>query len=219
MRLHLAELTRGQPFCAGLLLVHRGRLVLTLNDDHVAADVPRPAYRVGAVGGGQEVGENIWECALREAHEEVGVALDLVPSPVTRFYDWEERELRPVDHVEDEIAPLVVHRWENPHPDVPYKPGLPVGPYVYGADFLARSGDAVDLRPGDDLAALLLVPFEALPGFDDEPTLAQVAAAGVDVVPARELAQHARLWLHPNEGLHVTRPLLDDPAVADALGR
>src|SRR5215218_2632474 len=209
MKLRLAELTDGQPFCSGLLLVHRGRLVLTLNDDHLGPDVQRPALRVGAVGGGQEPGENIWECALREAHEEVGIAVDLVPAPVTRFYDWEERELRPVEHVEDEVGPLVVHRWERPNPDVPYKPGLPTGPYVYGADFLARAGDALEPRPGDDVAGLLLVPLDAWTAFDGAPTLASVRAAGVEAIPARVLAEDVRLWVHPHEGLRVTGPLLE----------
>jgi 8-oxo-dGTP pyrophosphatase MutT (NUDIX family) len=218
MKLRLAELTDGQPFCSGLVLVHRGRLVLTLNDDHVALDTPRPALRVGAVGGGQEPGENIWECALREAHEEVGIAVDLVPAPLTGFYDWEERELRPVEHVEDEIAPLVVHRWERPNPDAPYRPGLPTGPYVFGADFLARAGDALAPLPGDDVAGLLLLPLEAWPALEGEPTLESVQASGVEVVPARELPRRARLWVHPHEGLRVTWPLLGEPSVRAALG-
>jgi ADP-ribose pyrophosphatase YjhB (NUDIX family) len=218
MRLHLAELTRGQPFCAGLLLVHRGRLVLTLNDDHVAPGVPRPAVRVGAVGGGQEPGETIWECALREAHEEVSAGVDLVPAPFTRFFDWEEREPRVVEHVEDELAPLVVHRWERPNPDVPYKPGLPVGPYLYGADFLARAGEAIELRPGDDLAGLLLVPLDAWAAIETEPTLDEAIGAGIDVIAARDLPGELRLWVHPHEGLPVVRPLLGERAVRDALG-
>ncbi len=218
MKLRLGELTDGQPFCAGLLLVHRGRLVLTLNDDHIGPDVPRPALRVGAVGGGQEPGENIWECALREAHEEVEIPVDLVPAPLTRFYDWEERELRPVEHVEDEVAPLVVHRWERPNPDVPYKPGLPTGPYLYGADFLARAGDALDPRPGDDLAGLLLLPLDAWSVLAGEPTVESVRAAGVEAIRARELPAGVRLWVHPHEGLRVTAPLLEEQAVRAALG-
>jgi 8-oxo-dGTP pyrophosphatase MutT (NUDIX family) len=218
MRLRLAALTDGQPFCSGLVLVHRGRLVLTLNDDDVAPDVPRPALRVGAVGGGQEPGENIWECALREAHEEVGIAVDLVPAPLTAFYDWEERELRPVEHVEEEIAPLVVHRWERPNPDVPYKPGLPTRPYLYGAEFLARAGDALEPRPGDDVAGLLLLPLDSLSAVNGDPTLESVRTSGVEVIPARELPRGVRLWVHPHEGLRVTAPLLEEPSVRAALG-
>jgi 8-oxo-dGTP pyrophosphatase MutT (NUDIX family) len=219
MRLDLAELTDGQPFCTGLVLAHRGLLVLTLNDDHVAPDVPRPALRVGAVGGGQEPGENIWECALREAHEEIGVAVDLAPAPLTRFFDWEARELRPVDHVEDELAPLVVHRWERPSPDVPYKPGLPTGPYLYGADFLALAGDAAELRPGgDDLAGVLRIPLALWSLLADTPTLGDVLGAGAELHAARELAPDVRLWVHPHEGLLVTRPLLEEPSVRAALG-
>src|SRR5215212_2832896 len=203
MKLHLAALTDGQPFCAGLVLGYRGRLVLTLNSDHIAGGVPRPAFRVGAVGGGQEPGENVWECALREAHEETGTAVDLVPAPVTRFYDWERRESEPVEHVPDELPPLVVHRWERPNPDVRFKPGLPTGPYLYGADFLARAGDAAELRPGDDVVALLLMPLAAWSAVVGEPTVTEAVAAGVELLPSGGVPGEARLWLHPNEGLHV----------------
>jgi 8-oxo-dGTP pyrophosphatase MutT (NUDIX family) len=219
VRLDLAALTADAPFCAGLVLAQRDRLVLTLNDDHLPAAIPRPALRVGAVGGGQEPGENIWECALREAHEEVGTGVDLVPSPTTWFHDWESRELHAVEHVEHEVAPLLVHRWERPNPDVAYAPGLPTGPYLYGADFLARAGDGADLRPGDDVVALLLLPLDAWALLDGEPTVADVLAGGAELVAARPLADDVRLWVHPHEGLRVVRPLLAAPDVGDALRR
>ena len=63
MKLDLAALTDDQPFCAGLVLGHRGRLVLTLNDDHLPTEIRHPALRVGGVGGCQEPREDIWECA------------------------------------------------------------------------------------------------------------------------------------------------------------
>lgn len=217
MRLHLAELTEGQPFCAGVLLARRGRLVLTLNDDHLPADRP-DALRVGAVGGGQEPGENVWECALREAHEELGVAVDLVPAPATWFYDWEERELRRADAVEDELAPLLLTRSDRSEPDVPYKPGLPTGPYLYSAEFLARVGDAAPLRPGDDLAGLLLLPPGAYRLVAAGSTLGELERAGAEVLSPRVLGAQQRVWLHPGEGLDVTRRLLDEAGVGVALG-
>jgi 8-oxo-dGTP pyrophosphatase MutT (NUDIX family) len=219
VKLEVAALTSGQPFCAGLLLVHRGRRVLTLNDDGLPAELAGKALRVGAVGGGQEPGEDIWECALREAHEETSVAADLVPSPRTWFYDWETREPVEVERVEDETAPLVLHRWERPNPDVAYKPGLPTGPYLYGADFLALAGDAADLRPGDDVAGLLLVPFDDWSVLDADLNLGDAVASGAEVVEARPLDAGLRLWVHPHEGLYVARPLLDEPDVRSALGR
>ena len=65
--LDVAALTEGQPFCAGVVLMVDGRLVLTLNHDHLPAALSGTALRVGGVGGGQEAGETIRECAMREA--------------------------------------------------------------------------------------------------------------------------------------------------------
>ena len=218
MKLGLAALTQGQPFCAGAVVCHRGRLVLTLNDDHMPADV-QGAVRVGAVGGGQEPGENVWECALREAHEELGVAVDLVPAPATWFYDWEERELRRVEQAEDELAPLLVTRSERPEPDVPFRPGLPTGPYLYSAEFLARAGEAAELRPGSDLVGLLLLPLTSWPLLETGASLAELERAGAEVVGVRAIDAGTRLWVHPHEGLRLTRPLLDEPDVRAVLGR
>jgi 8-oxo-dGTP pyrophosphatase MutT (NUDIX family) len=217
MRLNLGALTAGQPFCAAVVLVWHGLLALTLNDDHVPADQPRPVLRVGGVGGGQEPGETIWDCALREAHEEAGVAVDLVPAPVTRFFDHEARELVEVEHVEDELAPLLVERWERPNPDVPYKPGLPTGPYLYGASFLARAGDAAELRPGD-VRALLFLPPELWSSLDGA-TVADVSAAGAELLERAPVPPQTRLWLHPYESFRLLVPMLDEPAVRAALDR
>ncbi len=218
MKLELGALTEGQPFCAGIVLVHGGRLVLTLNDDHLPAGLAG-ALRIGAVGGGQEPGENVWECALREAHEELGVGVDLVPAPATWFYDWEERELRRVEPREDELAPLLVTRGERPQPDVAFKPGLPTGPYLYSAEFLARAGEAAELRPGSDLAGLLLLPPAAWPVLESEGTVADLERAGAEVVAGRAVDLATRVWVHPHEGLRLTRPLLDAPDVQQVLGR
>lgn len=217
MKLDLAALTDDQPFCAGVVLARDGRLVVTLNDDHVPADVRRPALRVGGVGGGQEPRENIWECALREAHEEVGVAVDLVPSPATYFHDWETQELVEVERVEDELAPVLVERWERPSPDVPFAPGLPTGPYVYGATFLGVAGAAAELRPCD-VVALLLVEPSVWPLLEETPTLGDAAAAGAQLVAAAPIAEDAVLWMHPHESLRVVVRLLEQPSVRAALG-
>jgi len=217
MKLDLAALTDDQPFCAGVVLARDGRLVVTLNDDHVPAEVGRPALRVGGVGGGQEPRENIWECALREAHEEVGVAVDLVPSPATYFHDWETQELVEVERVEDELAPVLVERWERPSPDVPFAPGLPTGPHVYGATFLGVAGAAAELRPCD-VVALLLVEPSVWPLLEETPTLGDAAAAGAQLVAAAPIAEDAVLWMHPHESLRVVVRLLEQPSVGAALG-
>jgi 8-oxo-dGTP pyrophosphatase MutT (NUDIX family) len=217
MKIDLAALTDDQPFCAGVVLVRDGRLVVTLNDDHLPTEVSHPALRVGGVGGGQEPRENIWECALREAHEELGVAVDLVPSPVTYFHDWETQELVEVERVEDELAPLLVERWERPSPDVPFAPGLPTGPYLYCATFLAVAGAAAEVRPCDVLALLLVEPT-VWPFLEETPTLGAAGAAGAELVASVPISEDAVLWMHPHESLRIAVPLLEQVSVRAALG-
>ena len=221
MRLSVADVTADQPFCAGLLLVRGGRHVVALNTDHLPPDDGGPdggpVWRVSAIGGGQEVGETVWECALREAHEEAGATVDLVPAPVTFLHDWETHELRPVDCA-DADPPLLLERYPRNEPDIGLQPGLPAGPYLYVAIFLAVAGAAAQLRPGDDVAGLLLVPDDALALLERDPTLAEAVDAGAELVEREPLPRDGRLWMHPNESLRIARPLLDEPAVRAALG-
>ena len=60
-------ITKDQPFCAGVILFQDQNLVITLNTDGLPASLEGSgALRIGAIGGGQEAGELIWQCALRE---------------------------------------------------------------------------------------------------------------------------------------------------------
>jgi 8-oxo-dGTP pyrophosphatase MutT (NUDIX family) len=201
--LDLAALTH-EPFCAGVVVLVGGRLVLTLNDDHVPADVPRPALRVGGVGGGQEPGENVWECAYREAYEELSVPVQLLPAHETWLVDEEDGTPRAVDPGEG-IAPLLVTRAERPNPDVPFADGLPTGPVQWTATFLAFAEDVP--RPGDVEGLLLLAP-DRLAALEATPTVGEVRAAGAEIVPRGELDELTRLWLHPNETTRLAATLL-----------
>jgi hypothetical protein len=217
VRIALARLTAEAPFRAGTLLFHRGRLVLTLDDDDLPSDQLGRAARVKWVGGGQEPGENVWECALREAHEEVGVAVDLVPSPTTYLHDAEEGESRTVE-VDDPDPPLLVERIPRANPDVADAAGLTAGPYLYAATFLALAGDAAELRPGAELNGLLLLPPALWPRVESGTTLDEARAAGADVVSGDTLPPGALLWVHPQATLRIAVPLLRKRAVAETLG-
>lgn len=69
--LHIEVLTFNQPFCAGVILAREDRVVMTLNSDMDAGDgqaaMSDQVLRIGGVGGGQEPGETMPACALREA--------------------------------------------------------------------------------------------------------------------------------------------------------
>jgi len=203
----LAALTH-EPFCAGVVLLHEGRLALTLNVDHLPAAVERPALRVGGVGGGQAPGESVWDCAYREALEELGVPVHLVPADETWLVDIElSGDARRVD-TGDGIAPLLVTREERPNPDVAFAGGLPTGPVLWTATFLATAEEAP--RPGD-VAGLLLLPPDRLGDLDATPTVEEIAAAGGEVLADEPPPPETRLWLHPHDGIRLAARRL--PAV------
>jgi 8-oxo-dGTP pyrophosphatase MutT (NUDIX family) len=194
--LDVAALTEGQPFCAGVVLMVDGRLVLTLNHDHLPAGLDGTALRVGGVGGGQEAGETIWECAMREAREEVERQVNLVSAPRT-FLMGPNGPLRPV-RCRDDIAPLLFAWGPHPTPDEPYEPDLPAGRLLYNAMFLARPRGAV--RPGD-VDGLLLMPPAAWPLVERQGTIREAIEDGASLVERMPIPHDTRLWAFPEDSM------------------
>lgn len=209
MRLDLSSLAH-EPFCAGAIVLEGARLVLTLNRDGLPADVAEPALRVGGVGGGQEPGETVWDCAVREAGEEIGVTLQIVSAPATWLLDPNEAEPRQIE-VGDGPAPLLVERADRPNPDVPFAEGLPTGPFTYFVTFLAA---AVEEAVPGDVEGVLLLPPGQFPALDGTPTLAEAERAGAELRAREPLAPETRLWLHPYESLRVALPLAAGAGIA-----
>jgi 8-oxo-dGTP pyrophosphatase MutT (NUDIX family) len=208
--LDVAALTAGQPFCAGVVLVVDGRLVLTLNRDHLPADLEGSHVRVGGVGGGQEPGETIWDCARREAMEEVGCEVKLVRSPRTYLRQLPDGDLRPA-RCRDELAPLLFE-WADRADPAPYAAGLPAGPRLYGAIFLARAA-ARELRPVD-VEGLLLLATSDWSLIDRGATVRDARDAGVSIVERAPIAPELRLWSYPEESMRAVAELaVRDPDV------
>ena len=144
--------TRIQPFCGGVSVVDRDRMYLAVaKRKHWYADrIDRQIIPATWIGGGQECGESIRECAQREAQEELGCSVTLVPSRATYFYD--RGEYRNCGQCDDPVPPLLVDIY--PTTNTPYRPGLPSGPRVYVAVYQAR----LLSRPGGgDVPGLLRV--------------------------------------------------------------
>ncbi|MBO0793798.1 MAG: NUDIX hydrolase, partial [Ktedonobacteraceae bacterium] len=114
--LNVRHVTNNQPFFAGVILLEEGNLVATLNMDGLpSALMKNPAWRVGGVGGGQKAGETIWECALREAYEELCTEVTLRPSQVTYFHDIDTGKITSIT-CDDPIAPFLLERQSNLFP-------------------------------------------------------------------------------------------------------
>ncbi|WP_205328556.1 NUDIX domain-containing protein [Glycomyces sp. YM15] len=204
------RLTGGRPFCAGVLLVRDGKVLATLNADGVdAVDASGTDWHVGGVGGGQEPGEDVWDCALREAREELGVPVRLVPPERTYLHDIDSDELREV-RTGDVPAPFILQRFRNEDPITPYRPDLPAGPFTYFCMFVAEFvEEPTGLTPDDpDIAALVWLPLNAGSLIAAGATFADLTAAGATIAAGGPIAAEARIHLSRTETLRVAGPLL-----------
>ncbi|MDQ3874997.1 MAG: NUDIX domain-containing protein [Actinomycetota bacterium] len=191
----VVDVTTGAAFTAGVLVLADDRLVLTLNRDHLPSGLGGGAWlRVGGVGGGQEPGETIAECALREAEEELGTPVELVGSSVTYRADSDGlTRLRATDA----LAPLLFAHTVRSDPR-PFAPGLPSGHDLYSAIYLGRMRHGP--RPcQDEVAGLLLLPRDLWTLLEGNPRVDEAIEAGAAIVEAEPLAGDARLWVHPEE--------------------
>ena len=193
-----------------MVLLVDGRLVLTLNRDHA----PDGALRVGGVGGGQEPEETIWECAVREALEEVGSEVRLVSSPRTYLRELPSGATRPA-RCRDELAPLLFE-WAERSDPAPYAPGLPAGPRIYGAIFLARAASP-DLQPGDVEGLLVIRP--GLWGLvDRQATIHEAVDAGALLMEREPISARPKLWSFPEESMRAVCELAtSDPELFSPL--
>jgi 8-oxo-dGTP pyrophosphatase MutT (NUDIX family) len=204
------RLTSSRPFCAGVLVMRDGSLLAAFSADGVdAAQAGGADWFVGGVGGGQEPGEDIWDCALREAQEELGVPVRLVSSPRTYLHDIDSDELR-ASRSQELPAPFIVQRIRNADATTAFKPGLPAGPFTYFCMFLAELADEEPVfQPNDpDIAALVWLPLNAEGAFTGGVTFADLTAAGAMVAAGGPIADHARIHVRRTETLRVAGPLL-----------
>ncbi len=115
----MIEAARDDSFTgAKIVLVHDGRLLTYLRDDH--AHIPFPSYW-DLPGGGRENDESADECALRELLEEFGLRVDASRITWRRAYpSWSNPGsisfFMAAEIGEDEIAAIVFghegQRWE-----------------------------------------------------------------------------------------------------------
>jgi 8-oxo-dGTP pyrophosphatase MutT (NUDIX family) len=172
-----------------VILSERARFVHTLNTDWVPDGFA--GYRIGAgVGGWCEPGETPWQTAHREAAEETGTTVRLLDAPRTWFL---ERGQDAVElNVDDRPAPLAVSRFPN----------SVAGGDAFGVVFIGEHEG--ELSPGDDVAALVLLPIDVWP--DAETRLHELVARGAIVIG--DVTTEAAVWPHPDDHWPVVRGLL-----------
>jgi 8-oxo-dGTP pyrophosphatase MutT (NUDIX family) len=211
--IEVLSLTDNQPFCAGIVWVRDGKLAITLNPDGMPEELGEGVLRIGGVGGGQEPGESILECALREAREELGNKdVRLVSSDVTYFHDMDTGEIVQV-RCTDSTAPFLLERMTSKHPDKPYRPGLPFGRYVYFCLYLGEAEEA-NINPDDDVAGVVFIPLEhGRLLLKEALTLGELLEAGAELLEAYAIPRHTRLWLPENESIQIVLRLLEGQSI------
>ncbi|GCF10560.1 hypothetical protein [Dictyobacter arantiisoli] len=202
------HVTTNQPFYASTLIIQQQQLVVALYADSLATAKGNtsPIYRVKSIGGEQQPGESIWDCALREAQSKLKLPLKLLHTPITYFHDVDDGDIYLLQCI-DSIAPLLLERQSNLYPYASIRPGLPAGPYTYGGLFLAQP-----LQPiiqDSNIGGLLSVPLVQCSLLLQQPTLEVVLQQGASLLGETTFPLNSQIRIHPWETLALTLPLLE----------
>jgi 8-oxo-dGTP pyrophosphatase MutT (NUDIX family) len=127
------------------------------------------------IGGHREAGEDWLMCARREAQEEVGTDVDILPAPVT----WYVPKQGPVQQVNVSDRPLPFMLYEMVHP-----PGTPRAGEVYRiVIFKAQlQGKPRDFPPDEVLGIIALTQAQVAQGLKRKPTLATLLDEGAALI-------------------------------------
>ena len=129
----------------------------------------------GGIGGHREEGEDWLTCAHREAKEEIGTDIDILPASVT----WYVPKQGPVQQVEvsDQPRPFALYEMIHP-PDTPRAGGS-----YYIVIYKARLHSKPKDLPPDELQGIIALTTEqVIRGLDNRPTLAELLDDGASLV-------------------------------------
>jgi 8-oxo-dGTP pyrophosphatase MutT (NUDIX family) len=131
------------------------------------------------IGGHREAGEGWVTCAQREAREEIGTGVDLVPASVT-WYVPQQGLVQQVQ-VSDQPRPLALHEMIHP-------PGTPKAGELYRIVIYKAylRNKPKDLPPDEVLGVIALTERQVIRGLESKPTLAELLDEGAQMVTGGE---------------------------------
>lgn len=180
---------RNEPFCAGVTIFDNGRLLFALSTEEAwTADGTQIKIPVQSVGGGMEAGENMLECAIREAKEEIGVEVEIVHSPITYFQDENGNSMQVI--LDEDPAPICYQRRISEQ-KTPYKSGLPAGDILHLGLYIAH----LKGKPKPvDIPAFIWVPLDQVSVLFDGIDLRNLPLHNIDIVTKKKLPANAHFY-------------------------
>jgi 8-oxo-dGTP pyrophosphatase MutT (NUDIX family) len=131
------------------------------------------------IGGHREAGEDWVTCAQREAKEEIGTEVDIVPASVT----WHVPQHGPVQPVEVSDQPTPFALYEMVHPPGTPRAGELYRIVIYKAHLLDKPKD---LPPDEVQAVIALTEWQVIQGLEGRRTLAELLDEGARLVAGAE---------------------------------
>ena len=143
-------------------------------------DCPPGELFYAGIGGHREEGESWVECAHREAIEEMGVDVELVPSHDTWIVSSDGEAERIV--VSDELRPMALYRMIHPE-DAP-RAGETYHIVIYRAALLEPPSDV----PIDEVRGIIaLSPEQVIQAPQRKPSIAELISEGAEIVSLAKL--------------------------------
>ena len=142
-------------------------------------DCPPGELFYAGIGGHVEEGESLVECAHREAIEEIGVDVKLIPSTDTWIVSRNGEAER--TYVCDEPRPMALYRMI--HPEGSPRAGRAYHIVIYSSALLQPPGE----MPVDEVRGVIALTREqVVRGPDRRPSIAELISEGAEIVALAE---------------------------------
>lgn len=165
------------------------------------------------IGGHRDAGEDWLTCAHREAKEEMGTDVDIIPASVT-WHISQQGLVQPVE-VSDQPRPFALY--EMIHPSGTPRAGELYRIVIYDAHLRDKPRD---LPPDEVQAVIALTAGQVVRGLEGKPTLAELLGEGALLVEGAERVD-VRVRLYPlgtaSALAHVLRHIRQRSSEADEL--